>query len=213
MKRTIQMVAESEGIVMNLSDLPPSLKKAVKAEFGSGRPMVTIIPTDRFSTTWDPNDVMSGIVLVDVNTGRKKTLPFGGRMGEFRKIDSPVPQGGAIISINRRHKGYVDIYIHPSSLNRALLPPPSSGLTDDEVTVLFVTKSYKAFARADYLRKMTDDEIEKAKEVLKANKYITKAGAITPAGRNYLKGIPDDEKKRIHDYIEKRTGSPHNYMW
>ena len=91
-------------------------------------------------------------------------------------------------------------YIHPENAAK-LLPAPAAELTENERIVLEATRSLKSSynGRDRYqmacidslpygaLPKMTRTEYSAAKETLREKGLLTKAGAITPAGRNAAK--------------------------
>jgi len=205
MRRLLEIIAEESTLAIDMKDLPPSLAKAIKAEFGKGRPRITVVPVERFKQTYDPNNVMEKIILVDINTGKNLPLPFGGKFGEFHDIDSAIPVGGAVIVINfyGGGGGSVRIYVNPGTMAK-MLPPPSTGLSDVEVTVLKITSGLKSSYRQEYFDKLAG--VDEAKEKLKAGGYLTKAGAITTKGENYLTGLTDAEKKRLGTVAQGLTG-------
>lgn len=207
MQRLLEIIAEESTFAIGMKDLPSSLASVVKAEFGKGRPRLIVVPVDRFKGTYDPNNVMEKIILVDINTGKQLPLPFGGKFGEFHDIDSPIPVGGAVvvISFHGGGGGSVRIYVNPGTMAK-VLPPPSTGLSDVEVIVLRITGGVKSSYRKEYFDNLAG--VDEAMETLKAGGYLTKAGAITTKGDNYLNGLADAEKKRLGDVAQNMIDKP-----
>jgi hypothetical protein len=205
MQRLMEIIAEEATVAIGMKDLPDSLKKAVKAEVGNGRPRITVVPSERFKGTYDPNNVMEKIILVDINTGKNLPLPFGGKFGEFHDIDQPIPSGGAVVVINFYGGGgaSVRIYVNPATMAKSL-PEPSTGLSDTEVIVLRITSGLKSSARKEYMDRVAG--AEEAKTKLMDGGYLNKAGAVTLKGENYLSGLTDAEKKRLGDVVAKSIG-------
>lgn len=82
------------------------------------------------------------------------------------------------------------LYVHPGCVAKAL--PEQPVLTKEELAVLWVTKSYKANYRAEELfhwRRLRKLEIDKIKERLHKEGYLTAAGAITVKGKNAVPQI------------------------
>lgn len=69
-----------------------------------------------------------------------------------------------------------------------ILPAPSADLTDDEKTVLRVSKEYKGGFRRQYAR-LDAAAYDAALESLKAKKLLTGNGAITTEGKNIVQAM------------------------
>lgn len=186
------------------SQVPAELKKVLEKAFG--------LPWQKYRTTQfsfvvTPTVEIVGLqwhggsgnayVAVKLDTMEMKPLvdhrPWP--QNEYAMPPMNIPPGVAIVkqSTFRGKNHGVTFYIHPDNAPEMLPAPEESELDRDQKIVLVATRTFKPSYggiknfRLDRARKqtgITPERWETAKASLIANGYLTKAGALSPKGRN-----------------------------
>lgn len=147
--------------------------------------------------------------LVHVETLRTIPIPENGTPfsngGQIFTI-SELPEGAALVQhciFSGKDLG-VTVYVRPENL-APLLPAPLD-LSWAEKVVLTVTAGLKGFARLEYAQRgtgITVPEYDAAKVTLAAKGLLTRAGGITPDGRNAENALPGYKYSHKLDNLNK----------
>lgn len=145
-----------------------------------------------YGTQWDEGRKRDYALLrlADMKRVEVEEAPFLSR-SELHERDHKIPDGFVVVVFNDGPRQSVEIITPPGNVSH-LLPAPTE-LTADERTVLIATRSLKSsyggvpnyrYHEARRARGITLDRWIAAKASLIEKRLLTKAGAITPEGRN-----------------------------
>jgi hypothetical protein len=148
-----------------------------------------------YGTQWDEGRKRDYAILrlADMQRVEIDEAPFV-RHSELHERDHKIPDGFVVVVFNDGPRQSIEIITPPANVSN-LLPPPTE-LSEDERTVLIATRQLKSsyggvpnyrFHEAKRARGITLDRWEAAKASLITKKLLTKAGAITPEGRNAVR--------------------------
>jgi hypothetical protein len=98
------------------------------------------------------------------------------------------------------------IYLHPASVLVGELPLNKPDISQNELFILSIVRSYKSFARQEYYKKggFTVSEVEAYKQILFQKGWLNKAGAITVDGRNVVEAYDDLVRSYAFKYEFKK---------
>jgi len=169
------------------------LKKACPDYTGNKIEVETRESVTFYGTMWDggTRHIYTIVKLDTMDIVPVPTAPYM-QASKLHEHEQSLANGIAVVRYTQGHHESVDIFVHPSNMNAALLPPVTE-LTEDERIVLEYTRRLKStyagipnyrFHEARRNTQITTERWEAAKANCIARKLLNKAGAITIDGRN-----------------------------
>lgn len=187
-------VAPSAPFHVIVADLPDSVRKALK-EVSYGKSSIGVRSSTKFRFEQPYGQgYQTFAIFMNMKTGESKTVESSWGGPNMYALDNTIqkesvatiPVDGGVVMGQRGGGRPVSatLYVHPSNMPKSL--PAASTLTEHEIRILVMFRSYTSAYRKENLKRSDDHVIDAlvASGLLKRNK--AGATAMTDAGKNAI---------------------------
>lgn len=209
----IKKFLNEAATIIALKDAPEWVKAVFKEEGVSYSTIsVEANPEPTIGGQWHDADVMKAYFYVNgrvvkqnsssydtllVANDKEKALYKGVKV---KLWDEPVPGKPNMVLVTHTYPKKAELFAHPNQMPKSIESSGDDGLTEDEIKVLLITKSYISSYRKEYLKKYKVKDYEAVKAALIKKELMSGNGALTIKGKNMV------EKLREEASLEKRFG-------